>query len=113
MDVVKLLLALAVVVGGLYGFYQFADDYPIWARALGLLALIGVAFGIAATTQIGGKTLRFAADANLERRKVVWPTRQETLQTTLIVIVAVIIVSILLWLTDSFFGWVIRALLGY
>lgn len=112
-DVVKLILSLAVLVGGVYGFYVLAGEVPVWARALGLLAVTGIAVFIASRSQQGAVVLSFLADANMERRKVVWPTRQETLQTTLIVIVAVIVVSIMLWLVDLFFGWLIRTLLGF
>ena len=64
------------------------------------------------TTPKGRGIWRFAVDARTEVRKVVWPTRQETLQTTLIVIVMVIIVAIILWLLDIFLGWSIRSLMG-
>jgi len=110
-DTVKLLVSLVILVAGVIGFYYFKDEAQIY-RVLGMLAVAGIAFGIVATTQIGRKSLGFARDARVEVRKVVWPTRQETTQTTIAVLVMVLVVAILLWLIDMFLGWGVRSLLG-
>ena len=67
---------------------------------------------IALQTDKGRNIWLFFQDAQIEVRKVVWPTREETLQTTLIVIAVVIVIAIILWLLDMFLGWAVRGLLG-
>jgi len=81
-------------------------------RFLGVSALMLLALGVAATTTKGRAFLVLLKEANIERRKVVWPTRQETTQTTLIVIAVVILVAILLWGMDSLFAWVVSSVIG-
>lgn len=110
-DGLKLGLAALILLGGFVGFYYF-DDQVIWLRVLGLLVMAGLAASVAAQSARGRAVVDFLQRANTELRKVVWPTRQETVQTTLIVLVVVVIVGIMLWLMDMFFGWLIRSLLG-
>ena len=110
-DTVKLLVSLMIIVAGIIGFYYFKDESQL-LRVLGMLAVVVVAFLIISTTLIGKKSLGFARDARVEVRKVVWPTRQETTQTTIAVLVMVLIVAIMLWLIDMFLGWSVRSLLG-
>ena len=81
-------------------------------RVLGVVGLMLVALGVAATTTQGKAFLTLLKEANVERRKVVWPTRQETTQTTLIVIAVVIIVAILLWGLDSLLSWIVSSVIG-
>ncbi|MDJ0881215.1 MAG: preprotein translocase subunit SecE [Gammaproteobacteria bacterium] len=111
LDTAKLLLSLLVLIAGIIGFYYFNEESQL-LRVLGMLAVAVVAFLIAATTMIGKRSLGFAKDARVEVRKVVWPTRQETTQTTIAVLVMVLIVAIMLWLIDMFLGWGVRSLLG-
>jgi len=111
LDTVKLLLAIASLVGGVFGFYYFEDQSQL-LRVLGVIAMSALSFVVATTTVIGKKGLGFAKDARTEVRKVVWPTRQETVQTTLAVLVMVLIVAIMLWLVDMFLGWGVRNLLA-
>ena len=110
-DAVKLLVSLVILVAGVIGFYYFKDEAQL-LRVLGILTVVVIAFGIVATTQIGRKSLGFARDARVEVRKVVWPTRQETTQTTIVVLIMVLVVAIMLWLIDMFLGWGVRSLLG-
>jgi len=110
-DTVKLLVSLVILVAGIIGFYYFKDEAHL-LRVLGILTVVVVALGIAATTRIGKKSVGFARDARVEVRKVVWPTRQETTQTTIAVLVMVLVVAIMMWLIDMFLGWGVRALLG-
>ena len=110
-DTVKLLLSLLILVAGVLAFYYFKEESQLF-RVLGLLAVAGFAFFIVATTMVGKRSLGFAKDARVEVRKVVWPTRQETTQTTIAVLVMVVIVAIMLWLIDMFLGWGVRSLLG-
>jgi preprotein translocase subunit SecE len=110
-DTVKLVFSLLVLVAGVFAFYYFKDESQL-LRVLGILAVATVSFLIIATTTPGKKSIGFAKDARVEVRKVVWPTRQETIQTTIAVLVMVLIVAIMLWLVDMLLGWGIKSLLG-
>ena len=110
-DTVKLLVSLSIVVAGIIGFYYFKEESQL-LRVLGMLAVVVIAFLIMATTLMGKKSLGFAKEARVEVRKVVWPTRQETTQTTIAVLVMVLIVAIMLWLFDMFLGWGVRSILS-
>ncbi|MCU7810670.1 MAG: preprotein translocase subunit SecE [Candidatus Thiodiazotropha sp. (ex Notomyrtea botanica)] len=110
-DTVKLILAVAIVVGAILGFY-FLDAYSQLLRVLGLLALVGLAAFIVYQTAVGRTVWDFASAAKVEVRKVVWPGRQETVQTTLIVFVMVLIMGIVLWLFDMMLGAILKALTG-
>ena len=103
-DTFKLMTAVLVLIAGVVGFYYFEDESQL-LRVLGMLGVAVVAFLIAATTDKGRRSLAFVKDARIEVRKVVWPTRQETLQTTIAVLFLVILVAIMLWLFDMFLGW--------
>ncbi|MCU7919953.1 MAG: preprotein translocase subunit SecE [Candidatus Thiodiazotropha sp. (ex Dulcina madagascariensis)] len=111
LDTVKLLLAVGIIVGAILGFY-YLDEHSQLLRVLGLLALVGVSAFIAYQTAVGRTVWEFASASKVEVRKVVWPSRQETLQTTLIVFVMVLIMGIVLWLFDMMLGEILRALTG-
>ena len=110
-DTVKLMLALAILIAGVVGFYYFEDESQL-LRVLGMLAIAGVSFFIASTTDVGRRSLGFVKEARVEVRKVVWPTRQETLQTTLAVLIMVVLVAIMLWLIDLALGSGVNSLLA-
>lgn len=110
-DKFKLLAAGAIVAMALAAFYAFSA-YSLLARVIGLLAAVGVAVAIALKTELGADTLEFIQGARAELRKVVWPTRAETTQTTLIVIIMVIIMGLLLWLFDVLLSWLVRLIIG-
>jgi len=110
-DTFKLVIAIVVAIAAIAGFYMFAEQ-SFLVRLAGLLTGVAVAIGISLQTDKGKGLWNFFQDSQIEVRKVVWPTRQETIQTTLIVIVVVIIVSIILWLLDMFLGWSVRNLMG-
>ncbi len=111
LDTVKLLLAAGIIVGGIIGFY-YLDAYSHLLRVLGLLALVGVSVFIAYQTLVGRTAWEFTVSSKVEVRKVVWPSRQETVQTTLIVFVMVLIMGIVLWLFDMMLGAILKALTG-
>jgi preprotein translocase subunit SecE len=111
LDIFKLIIALLIVCSAVAGFYLYAEQSLLY-RVIGLLAGAAVAVAIALQTEKGRRILSFFQDAQIEVRKVVWPTRQETMQTTLIVIIVVVVVSIILWLLDMFLGWSIGLLIG-
>ena len=110
-DTLKLMLALAILIAGVAGFYYFEDESQL-LRVIGMLVITGVSFFIVSTTDVGRRSLSFVKDARVEVRKVVWPTRQETLQTTLAVLVMVVIVAIMLWLIDLALGTGVNSLLA-
>ena len=111
LDTLKLGLALLIIVAGLVCFYLF-NDYSLLFRVIGLLVSVGISVAIALQTAKGKEIWGYFRDAQIEVRKVVWLTRQETIQTTLIVIVMVILVAIILWLLDMFLGWSIGLIMG-
>ena len=110
-DTLKLMLALLILLGGVVGFYYFEDESQL-LRVIGMLVVAGIAFFMASMTDIGHRSLGFVKDARVEVRKVVWPTRQETLQTTIAVLIMVVIVAIMLWLIDLALGSGVNSLLA-
>ncbi len=111
LDTFKLVIAIAILLAGIGGFYYYADASLLY-RVLGLVGMVIVAAGIAFTTGTGHAILLFGREARAEVRKVVWPTRQETVQTTLMVVVAVIILGIFLWLVDMMLLNAVQLLTG-
>lgn len=110
LDTVKLLTALLVLMAGVVGFYYFEDQSQL-LRVIGMLALAVTVFFIVSTTDIGRRGLGFVRESKVEVRKVVWPTRTETTQTTIAVLIMVFLVAIMLWLIDMTLGWGVRSLL--
>jgi preprotein translocase subunit SecE len=111
LDTIKLVAVVAMLAGGVYGFYAFADQ-PVWVRLIGLLVVMGGAIFVALQTAVGRTIWQFAADSRTEVRKVVWPTRQETLQTLLIIMIAVLLTALFLWAVDSLLFSIVRYLTG-
>jgi preprotein translocase subunit SecE len=112
LDTVKLAAAALLLAAGIWAFYFF-DAYSVLLRTLGLLVIAGGAAALAMTSFQGRQLWRFAIDSRMEVRKVVWPTRQETIQTTLIVIVMVIILGLVLWLFDTILRTIFNLLVGH
>ncbi len=110
-DTLKLVVAVGILVAGIVGFYQFQDQ-PTWVRLLGLLAVVGVAGLVTLQTQIGRSIWRFAIESRTEVRKVVWPSRQETLQTLLIIVIFVLVMALFLWAVDSILFMIVRYATG-
>lgn len=110
-DGLKLTLAVLLLAGGIGAFYYFEDQLLV-VRVLGLLAVAGVAVFIAAQSSMGKGVLGFVTGAQSEVRRVVWPTRAETVQTTLAVLFIVLLVGIALWLLDMVLLWAIKLLTG-
>ena len=110
-DTFKLLSAGLIVIAALAAFYYFINTLLV-IRVTGLLAAVALAVVIALKTELGGSALEFIKDSRMELRKVVWPTRAETLQTSLAVILMVVVMGVLLWLLDVLLFWVVRLLTG-
>jgi preprotein translocase subunit SecE len=92
-------------------FYWFADQ-SLLLRVLGLLTVAVVAVVIAAQTGVGRSVWSFLGATRTEVRKVVWPTRAETTQTALAVLVIVLVLGIVVWLLDMVILWAVRLLTG-
>lgn len=112
LDTPLLGLALLLVIGGIAGFYYFSEQSTL-IRVVGLLASVGVAIFIAMMTEKGKSGWGYLQDAQLEVRKVVWPSRQETVHTTGLVMVMVFIVALMLWLIDLGLSKIIGGILGH
>ncbi len=111
MDTAKLALAVLLLAVGIGVFYYY-EEHSLLLRVLGLLAVAGVAVAIAMQTMVGRKVWAFAADSRTEVRKVVWPTRQETMQMTLVVFAMVLVMGIILWLVDMMLMNIVRTVTG-
>ncbi|WP_353980792.1 preprotein translocase subunit SecE [Salinicola endophyticus] len=101
-------LLLAVAVGG---NAWFADQALLY-RVLGVVVLCAAAAAVGLTTAKGQALMDLAKGSKREIQRVVWPTRQETVQTTLIVLAAVLVVGLLLWLIDTVLGWAMSGIIG-
>ena len=110
-DTAKLAVAATLLCLGVGAFYYYADHSLLY-RTLGLIAVAAVAIGISLTTDKGRTLWGFLQESRIEVRKMVWPNRSETVQTTLVVFVVVILVGIFLWLLDMLLGWSIRLVIG-
>lgn len=111
LDSLKWILVVAIIAAGVVGNSHFSAESILY-RALGLLVLAATALFIAVQTAKGAAISEVVRGALVELRKVVWPTRQETNQTTLIVVAVVFVTSIILWLLDTFFGFIVSSLIG-
>jgi preprotein translocase subunit SecE len=110
-DALKWVVVVAVVAVGVVGNQYFSAE-PILYRVLVLLALAAVAAVVALQTSKGQAFFVLTKEARAEIRKVVWPTRQETTQTTLIVVAVVLVMSLLLWGVDTLLGWLVSLIVG-
>jgi preprotein translocase subunit SecE len=110
-DLLKWLLVAALVIVGVVGNQYFSAE-PILYRVLALLVVAALAGVIALQTSKGKAFWVLAKEARVEIRKVVWPTRQETTQTTLIVVAVVLVMALLLWGLDSLLGWLVSLIVG-
>ncbi len=108
---IRLIISFLLFAAGLAGFY-FLSDQPTVVRVLVLLGAIGLAIQIFSKTPQGQEIIDFINSAVTEGKKVVWPTRKETFQMTLIVIVLVVIMAIFLGIVDFGFSYIINLLLG-
>lgn len=108
---IKLVLALLLVAAGVTSFY-FLAEHALVVRILAVLAGLAAAVVVLWTTPQGQAALGFTREAVAETRKVVWPTRKETIQTTVAVFALVVVVAIFLWIVDLGFLWMVEKLLG-
>jgi preprotein translocase subunit SecE len=110
-DKIKLLLAVLLVVAGVAGFYYFPGQ-PSIVRALMVIGGLLAATAVFYMTQSGKAFFVYAGESRDEARKVVWPTRKETMQTTGVVMVFVLVMAVFLWIVDSVLLWGIGLAMG-
>ena len=111
LDVVKWLVVFVLVAVGVVGNYMYAAESLLY-RVLALVALAIVAAVVALQTDRGRRFSQLLREAKVEIRKVVWPTRQELTQTTLIVIGFVLVLALILWGMDSLISLVVSGFIG-
>jgi preprotein translocase subunit SecE len=111
LDVLKLVVAALLMCAGLAGYYVFAS-HSLLLRVLGLVGCVLVAAVIGLRTEKGRAVWAFFHEAQIEVRRVVWPTRDETVQTTGLVIVVVVIAALVMWMLDWVLGWGIQFVIG-
>ena len=108
---VKLALAAAILVGGIVGYYNF-EEQSLLASVSVVLASVAIAVAVFMQTDRGRMLWKFIQGARIEIRKVIWPTRTETVQTTLTVFVFVLILGIFFWFLDMGLLWFTKLLTG-
>lgn len=111
LDALKWALVIALVAAAVIGNSAFAAQ-PVLYRALVIIVMAAIALFVAINTAKGASIADVIRGSVVELRKVVWPTRQETNQTTIIVVIAVFITSIILWCLDSLFGFIASSIIG-
>jgi preprotein translocase subunit SecE len=99
-DTAKLIAAIVLVFGGIVAFYVLKTRPEPWARWVAMFGAMFLGVLVFAFSQYGRNFWQFVLESRVELRKVFWPTRKETLNTTLVVLVFVVIASIFFWLLD-------------
>jgi preprotein translocase subunit SecE len=103
-DTIKLLLSIGILLGSIVAYYYYANE-SVLLRLIGVLVAFGFAVWVAFQSAQGKTLWEFIQGSRVELRKVVWPTREETVQTTLIVMVFAAVMSTFFWLLDFFLLW--------
>jgi preprotein translocase subunit SecE len=111
LDTLKLVLAAVALIGGVVAYYYY-EDASLLLRVAGVLVAFGLGAVIAFQSMQGKELWRFIQSSRGEIRKVVWPNRQETLQTTLTVMVFALLMGVFFWLLDLFLLWATRLVTG-
>jgi len=111
LDPLKWLVAVAILAAGVFGFYHFAE-YPLLYKVLGLVAVVIIALFVIAQTSAGKSAWAAIGESRTELKKIVWPTKVETWQTTLLIIVCTFLVALFFWAFDKLIGWGLGKVLG-
>ena len=111
-DTLLLLISVVMLLGGIAAYYYYQELAITPVRVAALIVVTLLASWVAAQSQKGSMFFRFLKESDIERRKVVWPTHQETVQTSLMVIVVTIIISLFLASVDWMIGAAVRSLLS-
>src|SRR5574341_1152858 len=110
-DKIRITVALLLVAAGVAGFY-FLDQSPMIVRVVAVLAGLAVGAFVFWLSAPGKEFQVFAQESVVETKKVVWPTRKETLQTTGIVFAFMVVMALFLWVVDAGLLWAVKRLLG-
>ena len=111
LDTIKLIGAILLIIAGIVAYYWFSTQNQLLRAAYVVVGLVLAAL-LAWQTRLGHATWSFISSSRTEVRKMVWPTREETLQTTIAVIVVVLITAVLMWLLDMFLFWALHGITG-
>ncbi|MDN5873412.1 MAG: preprotein translocase subunit SecE [Sinobacteraceae bacterium] len=112
LDTAILWLAVLVLGASIFGYYWFEPQYSDLVRVLGLLVGAAIAVAIALQSAIGKSAWAYIQGSRVELRRVVWPTRQETVQTSLMIIVVVLLLAVFIWSLDVVLSWGVQLLTG-
>ena len=110
-DKIKLLIAFLLVVAGIAGFYYLSDSAAV-IRLISVLSGVALAIAVAYTSNPGRRFFAFGRDSVAEAKRVVWPTRKETMQTTAIVILFAVTMALFLWAVDASLMAIVNRLMG-
>lgn len=110
-DKIRLVLSILLLLAGVVAYYYLAS-YPQVVRVLAVLAGFGLAAGVAWTTGPGKQFFAFGRESWAEAKRVTWPSRKESLQTTGVVVVLVIVMALFLWMVDASLLWAVKLLMG-
>ena len=112
LDTIKLLIAAAALVGGLYAYYYYETELAQAIRVLMVLGGTVAGIGIAMTSVQGRRLWHFIQGSRVEIRKVIWPTKQETTQTAIAVFVFTLVMMLFFWVLDTGLLWLTQKLVG-
>jgi len=110
-DLTKQIFSVVFLILGVVGFYYFSSVLLVYRVIALLVVAVGVLF-LLSTTEAGKKVLSFISESKVELNRVIWPTREETTRTTMLVFAMVFVVGFLLWLLDTFLFWGVHFLTG-
>jgi preprotein translocase subunit SecE len=110
-DTAKLALAIGILLVGFVAYYYFGDS-SVLLRAVGMLVAVGLAAVVALQSAQGQALWKFIQASRVELRKVVWPTREETIQTTIAVIIFALIMGTFFWALDLLLLWITSRITG-
>ena len=111
LDWLKWMLVVGILGAGIFGNWYYQDQSVLY-RVIAMIVLGGSALALAIQTQKGGNAWSMLKEARGEIRRVVWPTWDETLQTTMIVLVLVLIFALILWALDSGLSLLVSSIIG-
>ena len=112
LDTVLLALAFIALAGGIVAFYWFANEMNVTLRVLMVLGGLAASAALAYQTPAGKTMWGYVRGSQVELRKTTWPTRQESLQATLMIAVVVLITAVMLWGLDSLLLWGVKSVTG-
>jgi preprotein translocase subunit SecE len=111
LDKIKLVVAALLVAAGIWGYYYLGAN-PLIVRLGAIVVGVLAAIAVAWTSEPGKRFYVYTQEAIVETKKVVWPTRKETTQTTGVVVAFVIVMALFLWIVDAALGWAVELFIG-